>query len=204
MWCSRPLCKYYTHNHQTLKWWKRLFVTILDICLLNATIVYNSIPTNSRLSGLEFRVKVIDGLLSTWKYNPAQHDNQLSCSRPSSQHPHFPGRSGKKRNCIVCSTKFKRRQTRMICKHCNKPMCVVPCFEKFHSQWFKFIPLAISALSLHPLPLPPPPPPLQCWTHHQPNSTLKRGEGVRRRGSCVALVTPSNLNRFDSSYMCTY
>ena len=128
------LCKYYTHNHRTLKWWKRLFVTILDICLLNATIAYNSIPTNSRLSGLEFRVKVIEGLLSTWKYNPAQHANQLSCSRPSSQHPHFPGRSGKKRNCVVCSTKFKRRQTRMICKHCNKPMCVVPCFEKFHSQ----------------------------------------------------------------------
>ena len=107
---------HYTHNHRTLKWWKRLFVIILDICLLNATIVYNSIPTNSRLSGLEFRVKVIEGLLSTWKYNPAQHANQLSCSRPSSQHPHFPGRSGKKRNCVVCSTKFKRRQTRMICK----------------------------------------------------------------------------------------
>ena len=63
------LCKYYTHNHRTLKWWKRLFVTILDICLLNATIVYNSIPTNSRLSGLEFRVKVIEGLLSTGKYS---------------------------------------------------------------------------------------------------------------------------------------
>ena len=58
------LCKYYTHNHRTLKWWKRLFVTILDMCLLNATIVYNSIPTKSRLSGLEFRVKVIEGLLS--------------------------------------------------------------------------------------------------------------------------------------------
>ena len=95
------LCKY----HRTLKWWKRLFVTILDICLLNATIVYNSIPTNSRLSLLEFRVKMIEGLLSTWKYNPAQHANQLSSSRPSSQHPHFPGRSGNKRNCVVCSTK---------------------------------------------------------------------------------------------------
>ena len=44
---------------------ERLFVTILYICLLDATIVYNSIPTNSRLSGLEFRVKVIEGLLST-------------------------------------------------------------------------------------------------------------------------------------------
>ena len=32
-------------------------------CLLNATIVYNSIPTNRRLSGLEFRVKVIEGLI---------------------------------------------------------------------------------------------------------------------------------------------
>ena len=50
---------------------------------------------------------------STWKYNPAQHANHLSSSRPSSQHPHFPGRSGKKRNCVVCSTKFKIRQTSM-------------------------------------------------------------------------------------------
>ena len=80
------LCKYYTHNHRTLKWWKRLLVTILHICLLNATIVYNSITTNSRLSGLEFRVKVIEGLLSTWKYNPAQHANQLSSSRPVNIH----------------------------------------------------------------------------------------------------------------------
>ena len=191
------LCKYYTHNHRTLKWWKRLFVTILDIFLLNATIVYNSIPTNSRLSGLEFRVKVIEGLLSTWKYNPAQHANQLSCSRPSSQHPHFPGRSGKKRNCVVCSTKFKRRQTRMICKHCNKPMCVVPCFEKFHSQWFKFIPFAISALPLHP-----PPPLFNVGRTANPTQHWRGGKGGG--GSCVALVTPSNLNRFDSSYMCTY
>ena len=77
--------KWGLNNHRTLKWWKILFVTILDICLLNTTIVYNSIPTNSRLSGLEFRVKVIEGLLSTWKYNPAQHANQLSSSKPGPQ-----------------------------------------------------------------------------------------------------------------------
>ena len=134
---ASQLCKYYTHNHRTLKWWKRVFIGLLDICLVNATIVYNSIPTNNRLSSLDFRVKVIEGLLSTWKHNSTQHTGQLSCvSRPARHHTHFPGRnvSGKKQNCVVCSTKATRKQTRMICKSCYEPMCVVPCFEKFHSQ----------------------------------------------------------------------
>ena len=52
----------YAQSPNTKMVGKLLFVTILDICLLNANIVYNSSPTNSRLSGLEFRVKVIEGL----------------------------------------------------------------------------------------------------------------------------------------------
>ena len=128
---AAQMCQYYTHHHRSLKWWKRVFVTILDICLVNATIVYNSIPTKQHLTSLDFRVKVVEELLSTWNHNTTPHVKEAA--RLSSGH--YPGRNmqGKKRNCVVCSTRTKRKQTRMICKKCNKPMCVLPCFEQFHS-----------------------------------------------------------------------
>ena len=59
---AAQLCQYYTHHHRSLKWWKRVFVNILDICLLNANVVHNSIRSNDRVSSLDFRVKVIEGL----------------------------------------------------------------------------------------------------------------------------------------------
>ena len=133
---AAQLCQYYTHHHRSLKWWKRVFVNILDICLLNANVVYNSIPSNDRVSSLDFRVKVIEGLLSTHKKNPACITVELSHGPNPFAEQHYPGRNvgNKKRDCVVCSTRTKRRQTRMMCKQCQRPMCVIPCFEKFHAQ----------------------------------------------------------------------
>ena len=100
---------------------------ILDICLLNANVVYNSIPSNDRVSSLDFRVKVIEGLLSTHKKNPACITVELSHVPNPFAEQHYPGRNvgNKKRDCVVCSTRLKRRQTRMMCKQCQRPMCVI-------------------------------------------------------------------------------
>ena len=129
---AAQLCQYYTHHHRSLKWWKRIFFAILDICLVNATIVYNSIPTKRPLTTLDFRVQVIKELLSACRTrNVTAHvpDNA------SLSGGHYPGRNkqGKKQNCVVCSTKIKRKQTRMSCQKCHKAMCVIPCFETFHN-----------------------------------------------------------------------
>ena len=37
--------------------------------MLNATVIYNSIPTNKHVSNLDFRLQVIDGLLTGWERN---------------------------------------------------------------------------------------------------------------------------------------
>ena len=123
--------QYYTHDHRSLKWWKRVFFAILDICLVNSTIIYNSIPSRPRLSTLEFRVKVIDEMLSTWKRNSTAN----GVENVGLSSGHYPGRNMtvKKQNCVVCCTKTRRKQTHIICKRCQKPMCLMPCFERFHS-----------------------------------------------------------------------
>ena len=129
---ASQMCQYYTHPHRSLKWWKRVFFALLDICLVNATIVHNSIPTKRPLSSLDFRVQVIDELLSACRTsNSTPHAPETALLSSG----HYPGRNrqGQKRNCVVCSTRTKRKQTRMICKKCQKPMCLMPCFETFHN-----------------------------------------------------------------------
>ena len=89
-----------------------------------------------------------------------------------------------KRDCIVCSNRQlgMRKQTKMICKQCTKPMCVVP-----HH-------LIVNVYYMAPSPPPPdsmlggihyPPPPLQCWersdaqTRVQTNIKWGGGGGVK-------------------------
>ena len=60
------MCQYYTHPHRSLKWWKRVLFALLGICLVHAIpSMHNSIPSKRPLSSLDFRVQVIDELLST-------------------------------------------------------------------------------------------------------------------------------------------
>ena len=56
---------------------------------------------------------------------------------------HFPAQLEKsasgsqlQRNCAVCSNKKGRgrKTTTFICKQCNIPMCIIPCFELHHTK----------------------------------------------------------------------
>ena len=85
-------CVYYAHAHRSVKWWKRVFLAILDICVLNARILYNSIHTNRTLLNLDFRMYLIQGLLLTWKNGPVTHV-QMSNPCVSEGAQHFPGKN---------------------------------------------------------------------------------------------------------------
>ncbi|BFY98849.1 hypothetical protein BsWGS_01889 [Bradybaena similaris] len=38
-----------------------------------------------------------------------------------------------KPKCVVCNAAGKRAQTSYFCEGCNVALCVVPCFELFHT-----------------------------------------------------------------------
>ena len=128
---ANQIFQYYTHTHRSLKWWKRVFFSMLNISMLNATVIYNSIPTNKHVSNLDFRLQVIDGLLTGWERNTMlrfTRSNANNLPVRLMEKMHYPGKnpSGRKRDCIVCSNRrlHNRKQTRMICKQCTYPMCV--------------------------------------------------------------------------------
>ena len=87
------------------------------------------------VTSLEFRLKVVDGLLEDYERSRGRVAMQ-GCDLDRLTGRHFPepipGKS--KPDCIVCSVRPRHRhQTGTRCKQCLKPMCAVKCFERFHT-----------------------------------------------------------------------
>lgn len=38
------------------------------------------------------------------------------------------------KRCVVCTKNKRRRESRYMCPTCNVPLCIVPCFEIYHTK----------------------------------------------------------------------
>lgn len=137
------------------KYYKTVFFHLMDIAVWNAFILHLEACTQAgkkSLTHLKFRLQIIRDIIS--KYGPALPPRK-SPGRPettpgSSRFTpggHFPMEvppTEKKKNptrkCVVCSLKRDqrgkpvRKESRYMCKVCQVALCVVPCFEKYHSK----------------------------------------------------------------------
>lgn len=145
-------CSTYPYGHKSMKWYQPLWHFIIEVGLVNGCIAYNMQDGVKPLTHKKFREEVIDGLLSKWEPATAVRrgrrmsnplDNRLSGKI------HFISQFDDKThkpNCAVCSIlpsscskkgkgTCKRKQTTYFCKTCldQPPLCVVPCFEVYHT-----------------------------------------------------------------------
>ncbi|XP_054256976.1 piggyBac transposable element-derived protein 4-like [Macrosteles quadrilineatus] len=124
---------YYPCERKTLRWYKKLFVHILQMSVLNAFFLFNKHTFGKKLPLLEFRLEVIRHLLS-----PVDIQNQ----RPRKvATDHLPtknpvGRNNKtlRRRCVICYTKGIRKDSVYQCEGCaEKPaLCLGDCFKEYH------------------------------------------------------------------------
>lgn len=129
---SDQLLSYYGFPHRTVKWWRRAFFHLLDLAIVNGYIMYTEIPhTGQQLTHEQFRIQLAKELLTSVAVNIMEDVEHATGPAPRPLPPlarlterHFPGRLPCQTNCVVCSKK----------KQCNLPMCVVPCFELYHSK----------------------------------------------------------------------
>ena len=94
------------------------------------------------LTHLKFHLEIIRYIFD--KYGPARRSlGRPSTSPGSLRHTpggHFPMKVPPTRKCVVCSLKrdhrgkLVRKESRYMCKVCQVALCVVPCFEKYHSK----------------------------------------------------------------------
>ena len=121
-----------------MKWWKRVFYHLLDLSLVNANILYNEASVKP-MNHMDFRLAVAKGLL----------EGHMSISQQRLTASHLPTRLTGRcflelipketqyaglHQCVVCSSKGKRSQTRYQCKYCLVALHVVECFESYHTK----------------------------------------------------------------------
>ena len=144
---SDQLVTYYNFAHRTVKWWRLVFFHLLETSIVNAYVMYTESTQSARkLSHVNFRIELAKGLLQQ-----AGEEIDVSsqfASRCEAVPPplrltgrHFPevprtatGRPAQL-ECVVCSKQKGRGKvtTTYRCKSCIKALCVVPCFELYHT-----------------------------------------------------------------------
>lgn len=136
---------YYMVLHRTCKWWKKVFFYLLEVCFCNSLIIWRA-SHEKRINAEQFRLRVIHGMLHGYNRPVTRTVGRPIVDRDRPDRliggDHYLGKNPQKLpngkpsrpDCVVCSDrKKKRHQTEYICKKCNKAMCPLPCFERWHS-----------------------------------------------------------------------
>ena len=105
--------QYYNHIHRSVKWWKRVFFHLLEVCITNSYVLFHNIPGNAKITSLKFRQAIVQGLLETWERDQGRHGRRsVRDDLPSrlTERGHYLGRVqvNSYPDCIVCSDRSKK------------------------------------------------------------------------------------------------
>ena len=129
-----------------MKWWRHAFFRLLDAAIVNGYILYQlSHQDGQKYDHKQFRVmlsKQLLGGIGDQTQAPNHHISPLTPIAWLTEH-HFPQKvplcaSGRSSQpvCVVCSHKrgWEKKTTTYKCKQCTLPMCIIPCFELYHTK----------------------------------------------------------------------
>ena len=147
---SDQLLSYYGFSHRTVKWWRRAAFHLLDMVVVNSYILYSSLQKRRKLTHEQFRIELAKDLLLTaavnvaeemptchgWLKGPLPPQSRLTERHFPSHLPCTPSGRMAQKECVVCSKKRGRgrKTTSFMCKECQHPMCIIPCFELYHTK----------------------------------------------------------------------
>lgn len=126
---------------KTIKWYKKVFCYLFDLCLVNAFIVSKVFGYRKRY--LDFRVALIKEVCNNRApdaYGPQGRPSALpGPARLSGRHfPAIIPPSGRRpklyRRCVLCTKRGQRKETNYECEQCNVSLCAAPCFAIYHTQ----------------------------------------------------------------------
>ncbi|KAJ8968637.1 hypothetical protein NQ314_002197 [Rhamnusium bicolor] len=129
---------------KTVKWYKKLFFHILDLAVLNSYQLYKT-RTTDYVPIEQYKTKLIKGLIKKY-HTPLQRsgggrrsDAADTDLRLTERHffKFVPSTKTKKtamKRCVVCAKHGKRAESRYMCSTCDVGLCVIPCFEVYHTR----------------------------------------------------------------------
>lgn len=124
------------------KYYKKIFFHLLDVCIFNSFILYQK--NGGKRDNLDYRMCLVERLVESYNSGMSSSKRGRPSATPSPlrlTERHFPKicpATEKKKNasrmCVVCSKNKKRKESRYECQDCNVGLCIVPCFEIFHTK----------------------------------------------------------------------
>jgi len=125
---------------RTWKWIRKLFFHLTDMTILNAFLIFKS--CGGKMTHKHFR-EILVGELIFHSQEQNVTASGISRGRPSptasqlgrlevKHSQHWPAK-GKQRRCCVCSQQKKTWSTLYFCRKCDVGLCVVNCFQKWHT-----------------------------------------------------------------------
>ena len=113
------------------KWWKRVFFHLVDVSLVNAYLTYCKVTTGRRLTHMEFRLEMAEGLIErsgAVRALPETPGDAMHLPVHLVGWDHY-SEPGKTRDCRVCSRRDrKRKQTSFQCCTCRFHYVYIPAF----------------------------------------------------------------------------
>jgi hypothetical protein len=156
---SDQMVSYSSFDRRTLKWWKKVFFHVLGLAVLNAYILYK-LKTARPVLQRVFRRDLVKQLVDSGEVTaPGQRGRKRAAPeafvRLSGRHfmaklPPTEKKANPTRRCVVCGPgetsifqtthpgepvpKRIGRESSFECQQCHQCLCVVPCFELFHTK----------------------------------------------------------------------
>jgi hypothetical protein len=151
---SDQLMNNYHFLRRSCKWWKKLWIHLLNMVIMNSFILNRKFGENPDLSHHEFRESIAKGLLESSvkdvevNLSHTPHLQEFNASRLKGRHfvtkmsRSYHANRIQPKVCKVCNiTKtdqkkgrgsVRQKKTVFMCDICLLPMCAHPCFKIFH------------------------------------------------------------------------
>lgn len=124
-------CAKYSCSRRTRRWPMAIFYKVLDICSVNAFIIYSSIPGNN-LSRFNFVKKLANQMVDNHlrgRLEQTYMTREIKClirrilSIPEEPQQVLEEVLETRKYCYICPSKLKRK-TAYMCIYCKKPICL--------------------------------------------------------------------------------
>ena len=143
-------CSSYAFNQKSVKWWRKLYFFIFDVCIVNSFLLYKiqmSKLGKKQLDHRQYRKQLCEQLvcgvrvkLRVKRHRPSEKENEVP-ERLKNDKVHIINRipENRVRECAVCSDRYGaggRKTAAYFCKTCPGNPALHPhdCFEYYHTK----------------------------------------------------------------------
>lgn len=139
------LLSYYPCERKTIRWYKKMFIHVLQVLLINSFYLYNMhnvIQGKSKMTLYDFRLAVLEQMLLATRDLAQQRTPPARPRLPGNEHRLVKNEDRDKnggtirKKCRVCYRPGNTKRSTFVCRDCpDKPgLCPVDCHQQYHAN----------------------------------------------------------------------